>query len=554
MTLRTYRAFTMTEALAAVKRDLGADAAILHTRSFRRGGIFGFGRRTVVEVTASRNDDREAQLSWMAQHRIVAGQRGAQLKPAVQSRPVPARTGPIDLLAAIEQHKREGGGSLGTAISGADSPPDAMLEGKNEAIRRNDFTSGASVETSEYAQASRTRVETIAPGDVHPRSISPVWVEQGQHETRGSPGEATVLPAVAQRFILMRVGDGSAPKSAPRPHAGRPREIANRVARSNAEAIQSPLLETLAQPVRMRATAEAPQKAAAHEEMRAIRDMVGQILQHQATARGAATPAMPPRIFELFLRLRSQEVAEEIAEFIAQRVQKSLAGQNLDDAAAVRGAMRTELMSLIPVMPTDLAAVPQDGRPLTIALLGPTGVGKTTTLAKLAATIKLHHGRRVAMITCDTYRIAAVEQLRTYANIISVPLQVALTPQEMVHACRQFGEAQVILIDTAGRSQRDRDKLGELSKFIQAAQPHEAHLVLSSTAGERVLAQEASSFSAVRCDRLIITKIDEAVSYGPVLNLLRQVGRPLSYITTGQEVPDHLEPAAAGRIAELILG
>jgi len=565
VTLRTYRAFTMTEALAAVKRDLGADAAILHTRTFRRGGMFGFGRRTVVEVTASRSGDREAQLSWMAQRAEIPVNATASVRSvgAAARTSAPSRagiaedglaSGPIDLLAAIEQHKREANSRQRAAGRSVESAPAAMVEGKAGAGNGTGLVTNSQDMQQRAAASARSRVETIAPPDVHPRSISPDWVEGDPEDGQGLARGPAILPPVAQRFILTRVSDAPGAEATTRTGGGRGREVANRVARSNVEATQSPLLESIAQPVRMRAAEQTSQKSAAHEEMRAIREMVGQILQHQAVGRTSATPAMPAKIFDLYLRLRGQEVSEEIADHLAQRVQTILALDEREDAARVRAAMRTELMALTPVQPTDLAGAPKDGRPLTIALIGPTGVGKTTTLAKLAATIKLHHGRRVGLITCDTYRIAAVEQLRTYANIISVPLRVVLTPQEMVHACQQFRDTEVILIDTAGRSQRDREKLGELSKFIQAAQPHEVHMVLSSTAGERVLAQEAGSFSAVRCDRLIITKIDEAVSYGLVLNLLRQVGKPLSFITTGQEVPDHLEPASAGRIAELILG
>src|SRR5205814_8215773 len=133
----------------------------------------------------------------------------------------------------------------------------------------------------------------------------------------------------------------------------------------------------------------------------------------------------------------------------------------------------------------------RDGRPLTIALIGPTGVGKTTTVAKLAATYKLRHGKRVGLVTTDTYRIAAVDQLRTYAEIIGLPLKVALSPTEMTTVCQGLSECDVILIDTAGRSQREAARLDELRQLLAAAKPHQTHLVLSSTACEAVLLEAA---------------------------------------------------------------
>jgi flagellar biosynthesis protein FlhF len=180
-------------------------------------------------------------------------------------------------------------------------------------------------------------------------------------------------------------------------------------------------------------------------------------------------------------------------------------------------------------------------------------VGKTTTVAKLAASFKLRQNLRVGLVTCDTYRIAAVEQLRTYAGIIGVPLEVALTPGDMQQAIEKLGLCDVIVIDTAGRGQNDTDRIDELREFIAAAQPHEVHLVLSSTAGERVLLREAEAFALVGIHRIVLTKLDEAVSFGMLVNVIRKVGKELSFVTTGQEVPDHIEIGQADRLAGLVL-
>jgi flagellar biosynthesis protein FlhF len=256
----------------------------------------------------------------------------------------------------------------------------------------------------------------------------------------------------------------------------------------------------------------------------------------------------------MYTKLIGQEVSKELAQQVLAQVQRELDATELNDADALRTAVADHLSELIPVAkePTRLAS--PDDRPLTIALVGPTGVGKTTTLAKLAATFKLHHHRRVALITADTYRIAAVDQLRTYANIIGLPLHVALTPNEMRQAVESlYGEVDAIFIDTAGRSQNDHGRLEELKAFISAADPHETHLVLSGTASEKVLLKEAEAFSQVGVDRVILTKLDEAVSFGVLVNAVRQIGLELSFFTTGQEVPDHIEPGRPERLAALIL-
>jgi flagellar biosynthesis protein FlhF len=181
-------------------------------------------------------------------------------------------------------------------------------------------------------------------------------------------------------------------------------------------------------------------------------------------------------------------------------------------------------------------------------------VGKTTTVAKLAASFKLTMGLRPGLVTVDTYRIAAVEQLRTYAEIIDLPLKVANAPTEMRRAIEELGDVDLVLIDTAGRSPRDEVRIRELAEFLAAAQPDEVHLVLSATASERSLRSAVERFSLVHADRLILTKLDEVENFGAVLSILGQTNRPISYITTGQAVPDDIEPADRSRLARLILG
>ena len=160
----------------------------------------------------------------------------------------------------------------------------------------------------------------------------------------------------------------------------------------------------------------------------------------------------------------------------------------------------------------------------------------------------------MALITIDTYRIAAVEQLRTYANIIGLTLHVVTTLDEMRQALEECRDADAVLIDTAGRSQRDGEKLDQLKAFLDVASPHETHLVLSSTCSQPVLMEAVERFSEVRTDRIIFTKLDEAVSFGVLVNVARKVNKQLSYVTTGQEVPHQIEPGQGERLAGLILG
>jgi flagellar biosynthesis protein FlhF len=192
--------------------------------------------------------------------------------------------------------------------------------------------------------------------------------------------------------------------------------------------------------------------------------------------------------------------------------------------------------------------------PHVVALIGSTGVGKTTTIAKLAAEFRLRKHRRVGLITMDTYRIAAVEQLRTYAEIIELPLEVVSTHREMRLAIDRLSGLDLILIDTAGRSPRDEVRIQELKSLLSEAQADEVHLVLSAAAGMASLIHAVRRFQLVGVTAMLLTKLDEAARLGGLLSLLRDSRLPISYLADGQSVPDDIRPADPGRLARMILG
>ena len=260
---------------------------------------------------------------------------------------------------------------------------------------------------------------------------------------------------------------------------------------------------------------------------------------------------LPGRFLEVYATLLEQELDRSIVDRAISDARQELAPACWHDLKLVREAVASAIERMLPVTGEP---APSRNPARTIALIGPTGVGKTTTLAKLAATLKLRLDLRVGLITCDTYRIAAVEQLRTYAEIIGLPLDVVQDPEGMRRAKERFADADAVLVDTAGRSQNDSERLVELQAFIDAAEPDEVHMVLSSVAGDRVLRREAEAFSRIRADRLLFTKLDEAVAFGPLLGLAVRMNCPVGYVTTGQEVPEHLETASPQRLAELVLG
>ncbi len=191
-----------------------------------------------------------------------------------------------------------------------------------------------------------------------------------------------------------------------------------------------------------------------------------------------------------------------------------------------------------------------------IFFVGPTGVGKTTTIAKIASMMKLSGKKNVAMITSDTYRIAAVEQLRTYANILSMPLKVVYTSDEMEKIKEELEEYDLVLVDTAGRSHNNKEQQDDIKKLINTVdeKDRDIFLVLSATTKYKDLKKISQMYKKITKYSLIFTKLDETESFGNIYNIHILTGAPLSYMTWGQNVPDDIEKTDAQKIAKMLLG
>jgi flagellar biosynthesis protein FlhF len=276
--------------------------------------------------------------------------------------------------------------------------------------------------------------------------------------------------------------------------------------------------------------------------------MVEKLCDHAASA-----PAhdLPESVFRAFTDLIDAEVDESVARAWIDEIRRDCDVQILADPALVKVRIVELLEKEIKVAGP---IVTEAGKCRVVALVGPTGVGKTTTIAKLAANYRLREKRRVGLITVDTYRVAAVEQLRTYADIIDLPMEVVATPREMREAVARMSHLDLVLMDTAGRSPRDDVKIQELKSMLNEAEPDEVHLVLSSAAGAKSLVSTAEKFAEVGTTAIVLTKLDEAHSLGHLVSLVRDCPLPVSYITDGQNVPDDIQIAERGEMAERLLG
>lgn len=192
-----------------------------------------------------------------------------------------------------------------------------------------------------------------------------------------------------------------------------------------------------------------------------------------------------------------------------------------------------------------------DGR---VVLVGPTGVGKTTTIAKLAGRLALFEDKKVGLITIDTYRIGAVEQLKTYAEIMNIPFKVVITIKEMEEAIKEMEHLDVVLIDTTGRSSKNSMQISELRAYIQKAEPNHTLMVISSTTKNADITTILNGYKKLYYDKIVITKLDETTTYGAIYTIMRESKKPLAYITTGQNVPDDIKVPSKKEIINLIFG
>lgn len=195
-------------------------------------------------------------------------------------------------------------------------------------------------------------------------------------------------------------------------------------------------------------------------------------------------------------------------------------------------------------------------KPRICFFIGSTGVGKTTTIAKIASLFKLEKKAKVALVTSDTYRIAAVEQLKTYANILSLPIRVVYTPVEMEQAVKDYADYDLVLVDTAGRSPKNAQQMDELADLLSSVpvEQREVYLVLSATTKYKDLKQIVSIYRDISDYRIVFTKLDETSCYGNILNIRLDTNAALSYVTCGQIVPDDLGMLNAQAIAKQLLG
>ena len=251
----------------------------------------------------------------------------------------------------------------------------------------------------------------------------------------------------------------------------------------------------------------------------------------------------------------NQLLANEVEEVYANKVISEIE-QSLKPDATVDNILSSIYQKIVLKLGQTKGMDIEEGQTKYIFFIGPTGVGKTTTIAKLASAMKMNKKANVALFTADTYRIAAVDQLRSYANILNMPLRVIYSETEMKEAIEEFRDYDIVMIDTAGRSHKNREQRDDIEKLIQSVpeDKREVYLVLSATAKYKDMVKITETYSEITNYSLIFTKLDETGAIGNIFNIKMLTGAPLSYTTFGQNVPEDILIINPQAIAKQLLG
>ena len=282
------------------------------------------------------------------------------------------------------------------------------------------------------------------------------------------------------------------------------------------------------------------------EDIRKLKELLTPILQ---TRGGETASPEPPAGFEapwavLYNRLINCDVKADIAGELIKRIQ----GNGVLSPAEADKRFLEELNASFAVS-GPLKAKDGNG-PLICAFVGPTGAGKTTTLAKLAAHYKLNKKKSISVLTADTYRIAAIEQIRTFADIMNIQLQVVFSPEEVEEALAVCANDDIVFVDTAGRSRKNADHMRDLRVFLEVLRPDETHLVISATTKDSDCMSMVEQYRPFGVNRILFTKLDETGKLGNIFNTVIRSKMPVSYFTFGQGVPDDIELAQPARFVQ----
>ena len=551
MRIKTFKAPTLKEAMANVKAELGIDAIILHTTRSKKGGLLGFGSKEVVEVIAAVEDEpQQKPIKRAAAKAPAPSQKATAAAPprmsAAAAAPSPASA------SAPAMGNQISASTMGNVASAPAMGPSAAEPMVPPIIPRKTAVSQYQTAGTQFSvDNAQLRADQYDAG----HTASAV----GGRNTQGPQVQSTFEDILSSLDRIKAADNDSV-----QPALGASRADENLITvgriikpmekKEEPETVKTaePSAADLAAMAEAAAKEEAFVKAAkqVEDDQETIQSLQNELdeMKEMLARMGKAASDQDEEI-TLQQALRACDIDEKIIQDMIRRLSGAEILEDKDSEKAHR-SLEKFLKKTIRVAS---GITLYSDKPKIVALIGPTGVGKTTTLAKIAAKFVLEKGVSAALITADTYRISAVEQLKTYSDILGLPIEIVYSPEALQQAIEKHSDKQLILIDTAGRSQYNEFQMKELMGLLKANKDIEKHLVLSSTTKHRDAEEILNRFMPCEPERVIFTKTDETSSLGLIMNLLYKKKIALSYVTNGQSVPDDITPASYQKLVEMLL-
>lgn len=545
MELKKFEAPTLAEALKVVKRELGPEAVILSTKNNKSG--FGLLSGTSVEVTATVTPEA-LERKRAAEARLRPDQR-----QQLEKRPAQSVVKSYDVLS---------GSRLGRQIAAA---KEMGFSGKlGASATENQQQMAVRAQSAQKAITQRRYVDI--EDDESPAEMASAY--SNDRARLSQQAMATNNPNFAAQALLRtqheRQDRAQQERQERAPQARQPEQRYQEQSqdRYNEPAVDHRRSSLVEQPQHGYGQQQ-PQHAYAQQQQQPQSNYGGNQSQAQGMHQQFAQQHLSQRpsthsgngqnlLPRIIAQLLDSGIEAELARDLGDELKVIMVREHITREDILKVQMARILMSRLRVAKplTERLRIPTTPRMITF--VGPTGVGKTTTIAKIAAELVISQQRPVTLVTTDTFKIAAVEQLQTYANILRIPLEVCPTAESLEQLQSTLDSEHVVLIDTAGYGPKDERKLNELKETLSSIRT-ETHLCVGAMIRDRDLAEAVRRFKMFSPDYLVMTKLDETSSFGSIFNISVKSHLPLSYFTMGQRVPEDMEIATKERVADLIL-
>ncbi len=583
MQVKKFEAPTMAEALNLVKAELGPEAIILSTKNHRKG--FGLLSKASVEVTAAVTDkslgkkliteklvpkptrdqidklnaSKQAQIydeftGYYQKRKNERSERNERSEQRADARAEQKAEQRAEHRAErTERLERKLEGSYAEGRMPDRSGTNALLGGaptQSQNIRVGSgggtFAAGANASSPATAQAtSRTAGRVSGPPryiDIQDDDADEAAKFEAPAPQKGYGRNGRASSAVHADSQSEQIASRHERRNEHRAdHYGTPEHRIN--AEIDAQA------DELSQELEPQGST---QVSALQEDIRRMKSMLEELKSEQLSMSDAKLPEVSSEEVQAeYNNLLRNGIDKRYATPLVKQVAFTLSRDRLQSPEAIVEALAVEMMNNVKIdNPLDFKA---GSERRVFAFIGPTGVGKTTTIAKLASQAILNKNLRVGLINVDSYKVAALDQLATYAKILNVPFRQASTAAELDRALTEFKPLDLVLIDTSGRSQRDSESLSQMKLLLSECASVRPILIMSATTRDQELYDIITRFKIFNPTGLVFSKLDETSTFGCIYNVSVKTGLPLTYFTVGQRVPEDIESASRERVADLIL-